>query len=188
MHDTWVTSDQHYRHAKILTFKGNDGNLIRPGFSCVEEMDEVMIERWNARVKPNDKVYMLGDLGFGYGSKGEEAMDETMPRLNGRKVLIPGNHDGLDVLAYRRHFYKVVPCRVGHDLEPWKMPFVMCHFPWHPMSLGYGHKWCIHGHIHEKDVMLNGAPDPRYLNVSVEKNDYYPFHMDELVARMNASS
>jgi calcineurin-like phosphoesterase family protein len=183
-HDSWVTSDQHFGHAKILTFTGLDDQLIRPGFSCVEEMDEVMIERWNARVKPLDKVYHLGDLGFG---NDKARMDAVMGRLNGRKRFIPGNHDAFEMEQYLKHFDRVYGCRVGHDL-PGNKPFVMTHVPWHPMNMGWGHKWCVHGHIHEKVVKreVNGVVeiDTRYINVCVEHTDYYPVAWDDLLARM----
>ena len=51
----FFTSDLHFGHGKIIDHCG------RP-FSSVEEMDRVMIENWNRRVRKNDKVYIVGDI------------------------------------------------------------------------------------------------------------------------------
>ena len=35
------------------------------GFATVEEMNEYMIEKWNAKVRNKDEVFILGDLSYG---------------------------------------------------------------------------------------------------------------------------
>jgi calcineurin-like phosphoesterase family protein len=45
----FVTADSHFGHAKSLSFIQPDGSPLRP-FDSVEEMDETMVERWNATV------------------------------------------------------------------------------------------------------------------------------------------
>ena len=45
----FFTSDSHFHHANIIKY------CNRP-FSSVEEMNQVMIERWNEVVKPDDVV------------------------------------------------------------------------------------------------------------------------------------
>ena len=77
--DIWVISDTHFNHSNILTFSDKVGNPVR-AFSSVEEMNEIMIDRWNSVVKPGDKVYHLGDVLFG----DKEAFSRLWPRLNGR--------------------------------------------------------------------------------------------------------
>ena len=56
---TFFTSDHHFGHAKIIEY------CKRP-FSSVEEMNQVMIDRWNEVVGPDDHVYHLGDFAFGH--------------------------------------------------------------------------------------------------------------------------
>ena len=35
------------------------------GFSCMEEMNEYMLAKWNRKIRPNDDVVILGDLSLG---------------------------------------------------------------------------------------------------------------------------
>ena len=86
-YNIFFTSDTHFGHKNIIKFIDYDGNRVRP-FDTWEEADEIMVQNWNSVVKPEDKVYFLGDLCFNrnYG-------DKLMPRLLGKKCLIRGNHD-----------------------------------------------------------------------------------------------
>jgi len=54
----WFISDTHFSHSNIIRYTG------RP-FQSVKEMDERLIENWNALVKSQDTVFFLGDFGLG---------------------------------------------------------------------------------------------------------------------------
>ena len=83
----FVISDTHFGHTNSWEkFKLEDGSPLRP-FTSTEEMDETMIERWNAKVQPQDTVYHLGDVVI------NKKYLNLVSRLNGRKILIRGNHD-----------------------------------------------------------------------------------------------
>ena len=58
-------------------------------FDTITQMDEVLINNWNARISDKDTVYVLGDAFF----KGEERSLEILRQLKGHKHLIKGNHD-----------------------------------------------------------------------------------------------
>jgi calcineurin-like phosphoesterase family protein len=78
---TYFTSDQHFGHFNII-------RLCSRPFETVEEMDEALLSKWNAKVKADDTVYILGDLFFRAAK-----VEPILKALNGRKHIIVGNHD-----------------------------------------------------------------------------------------------
>jgi calcineurin-like phosphoesterase family protein len=163
---TWFTSDHHFHHHNILNFKDDEGELIRP-FSSVDEMHSVMIERWNEIVAPDDKVYHLGDVVMRTTAKYFDILNQ----LNGRKVLIRGNHDGAKLSMYAQYFKDIRA--VMHLKTPDNDMVWFSHIPLHPSTVGKGFN--VHGHLHQ-----NKIEDRRYINISVENTDYYPVSWDLL--------
>lgn len=160
---TFLIGDTHFGHSNILTFKKQDGSPLRV-FDNIYEHDEYLIYKWNLVVKPEDKVYHLGDVGF----KNFTVLNQILSRLNGSKILIKGNHDNMKLSQYAQHFKDI---RGSHTLDK----FILTHIPIHPDSLS---RWVgnIHGHMHS-----NSLPDSRYINVSVEQlNDYTPIDFEEI--------
>lgn len=185
MKNVFFISDTHFGHASTFSkFLRADGVTPLRHFTSVEEMDETMIENWNDAVKPTDKVYVLGDVAISKNS-----LKAVMPRLNGDKVLIKGNHDIYKVSDYSEYFRDI---RAYHVLDG----MILCHIPIHAASLGrFGS--AIHGHLHEKrvlkprgvnartgEILYSDEIDPRYFNVSVECIDYRPISLEELQARI----
>lgn len=167
MSDIWVTSDTHFGHANILNFKDSGGNPVRD-FTSVEEMDEVMVSRWNQMVKPGDKVYHLGDVFFG----SKDNFKALWPKLNGSKRLVVGNHDDIKFLSSGGFFKKVMMWRVFTEFG-----LLLTHTPQHQSALTGRRNGLlnIHGHIHQ-----NPSPDGPYKCVCVEQTDYYPVHIEDL--------
>jgi calcineurin-like phosphoesterase family protein len=164
--EIWFIGDTHFGHKNILGFYGGDGALIRPNFGSVKEMDDFMVERWNAVVKPEDKVYHLGDVCVGTKGLG------IVRLLNGRKRLIRGNHDKFRTKYYLDvGFKEVYGCRRLEQL--W-----LTHIPMHPASIGKA-LGNVHGHIHQ-----NPSPEGRYLNVSVEAIAYTPLVYEDVVQQL----
>ena len=183
MPSVWLVSDTHFGHEKTCTvFKRADGSPLRP-FSSAEEMDEVMVARWNERVRPQDKVYHLGDVVI------NRKCLQTLSRLNGDKVLIKGNHDIFKMPDYLEHFREIRAYHVMNGL-------ILSHVPVHPESLGrFGCN--IHGHLHWQrvrkprgvdartgDILYSDDIDPRYFNVSVEQIDYAPILFEDAIKRI----
>lgn len=182
MNNIWFISDQHFQHKNILKFTNYSGEPVRPEFTDVDHMDEIMINNHNSVVKPEDKVYFLGDVSFGNVTK----FENIMRRLNGKKRLILGNHDMFDIQIYARHFGKIGSWR---SFGEFSKPFVCCHYPLHSDSFSERKGkpgWCVHGHIHRNTVKQSGSqvPDKRYINVCVEMRNYTPVHIDDLLKEM----
>lgn len=172
MSNIFLCSDHHLSHANILTFKRQDGTPLRKFFNITEH-DEYIIAQHNKVVRPNDKVYFLGDVTF------HNKYLHMVGRMNGDKVLIKGNHDDLKLSQYIPYFRDI---RGFHQFEG----MCLSHIPIHPDSLG---RWGVnvHGHLHANRVMASfGAKvDERYQNVSMEQlDDYTPISLEELKSRI----
>ena len=164
---TWVAADHHFGHANILTFKREDGTPLRP-FTTLEEHDETIIERHNAVVKPEDRVYLLGDVCINRRSR------HLLGRLTGRLVLVKGNHDIFKLQDYVPFFDDIRSYVVQKDHEGHKV--ILSHIPIHPESIGrFGTN--IHGHLHYGTV-----DDPRYVCVSLEHTNYAPIQIHEALS------
>lgn len=166
----WVMSDPHLFHANVLTFRDTSGSLIRPGFRDVHEMNAEILERWNERVKPGHKAYVLGDVVFG----ARDAFRELWPKFNGSKRLIVGNHDDVPFLSSGGFFKRVGMWRVLGEVG-----LLLTHVPVHPSTVDFGGRIAmnVHGHVHEKP-----SPGEAYRNVCVEQTGYAPVDLDQLVA------
>jgi hypothetical protein len=82
---TFLTSDTHFGHALMLKLEA----CARP-FANTDEMDQCLIDNWNAFVHPNDTVWHLGDFAM---RQDERRVAQIFHALNGVKKLIIGNHD-----------------------------------------------------------------------------------------------
>jgi calcineurin-like phosphoesterase family protein len=189
--ETFVTSDEHFYHPAII------GYCDRP-WSTVAEMNEGLVERWNAVVMPADVVWVLGDWAMG---KLKQSLQIT-PRLNGHKRLVSGNHDKCSPLhrSYRpgakemyiaAGFEMVIDPPILRDVEIGGHRVDMCHFPYegdHTAEDRYADarpadegRVLLHGHVHNE-----WAERGRQINVGVDVRDYRPMHADEVAALVSA--
>ncbi len=165
--DIWVISDTHFNHTNIIKF------CDRP-FLSAKEMNEQMVEKWNSVVKPQDKVYHLGDVYMGGGFSREDTT-KLLRSLNGHKRLILGNHDNGKDQILQECFEKIDVWRIFSEFG-----LLLTHVPVHESTLGegrfLGHKLInVHGHIH-----TNKSPSESYQCVCVEQIDYTPVNIEEL--------
>lgn len=172
MAETFFISDTHFGHEKTCTtFQRSDGTPLRP-FANAEEMDEQMIQRWNAIVRPEDKVYHLGDVCI------KKQYLKTLVRLNGNKRLIRGNHDVFKTKEYMQYFKEIYGVRVLDDC-------ILSHIPLDAASITTRFHVNVHGHLHSNQKMMVSqygkiVPDPRYVCVCVEHINYTPLPYDDL--------
>jgi calcineurin-like phosphoesterase family protein len=181
----FLVSDTHFGHAGVCRFTREDGSKLRP-WDDPAEMDEDMVRAWNARVRPQDKVYHLGDVVIN-----RKAM-RTLARLNGDKVLIRGNHDIFRDDEYRHYFRELRAYHVMNGM-------ILSHIPVHEASLGrFGTN--IHGHLHGSRVRRPRAVsarsgeteysdqiDTRYHCVCVEQTpDFAPILFEDVIKRIES--
>lgn len=168
----WLTSDLHFNHANILKYEPES----RP-FETLEEMNETLIRNWNERVKPEDTVYVLGDLIMGRLEEGRECIK----RLNGKIILIRGNHDS----PQRIEMFKEMGIEV-YDIYylPYKgRYFILCHFPiaseeFIKMVIADNSEIVsLYGHVHHNAPKgyVNGT-----YHVGVDTNDLAPISIQQI--------
>jgi calcineurin-like phosphoesterase family protein len=137
---TYITSDLHFGHKNIMKFCPVTRARFRDD---VDYMNEQMVREWNGLIEPEDSVYILGDVAFLPAQKAVEYMH----RLNGRKILVQGNHDRklLQDAGFRSCFEEIFPYL---DINYAGTKVVMFHYPiaeWDQMHRGAVH---FHGHLH----------------------------------------
>jgi calcineurin-like phosphoesterase family protein len=182
----FLVSDTHFGHAGVCKFTHPDDPEVklRP-WTDPDDMDQAMIKNWNDRVRPNDKVYHLGDVVIN-----RKAL-KTLARLNGDKVLIRGNHDIFRDDEYREYFRELRAYHVMNGL-------ILSHIPIHEASLGrFGCN--IHGHLHASrvrkargvdartgEILYGTEIDPRFHCVCVEATDFAPILLEDVYKRIEA--
>lgn len=87
----YYISDLHFLHKNCIQFDE------RP-FSDIEEMQRVMVEKWNRKITNGDTVYILGDVSM-RGKKDD--LIALVATLKGKKILVKGNHDSVEDYRYQ---------------------------------------------------------------------------------------
>lgn len=150
----WVTADTHFGHSNVIGFCG------RPFQSC-HEMDEEMVLRWNAKVSHGSLVIHLGDFAL----VGADRRKAILSRLNGRLLVVPGNHDK----GMPKELFLPPLCRVD-----WKgITYTLCHFPlesWRPGGAVH-----LHGHCHGNARKVKNRYD-----VGVDAWNFEPILLESL--------
>jgi calcineurin-like phosphoesterase family protein len=180
----WFTSDLHLNHS-MLVQKGH-----RP-FANVEVMNNTLINNWNDVVRTEDTVWVLGDVGMG----STQQFLPMVPRLNGTKHLIAGNHDGC--WSGHRFAHKALPewLRFFETVQSFArrringQSVLLSHFPYagagdHTSTERYAEYrlhdtglWLLHGHVHA-EWRVRG----RMINVGVDVNSFTPVSLEWIAA------
>ena len=143
MNKPFFTADPHYGHKAIIKHSN------RP-FSTIEEHDETLISNYNSVVGKKDLCYILGDFAWKNHIK-------YLSRLNGKKILIKGNHDKMSQTAYNQ-FTEVVSLK---EIKINKQKITLCHYPLllhngscHMLKSNSGFLGQLFGHVHARSVEI----------------------------------
>lgn len=186
----YFISDLHFYHKNILKYQR------KSVFSSLEEMHRVLIYNWNKVIKSDkDIVYIIGDFSFA----GVELTTEIFKQLNGRIILIRGNHDErfstrtLIEMGFYQVYDELIINIGGHNVLLKHYPYArnwFVQFYYNYIKRGKWKNyyalypvdkrlWHIHGH-HHGGPHLKG----REINVSCEAIDYIPvseYHILSLI-------
>lgn len=172
---TFLISDTHLNHANIATYCDRPANFT-----------ELILKRWNERVRPEDTVIHLGDVAIGPRT----LMEPQIRALHGRKILIRGNHD--------RHGSCSWWMDHGFDFACDGMRFKNCWLSHEPEnSRPGGCDLNVHGHLHniwhgfqaeclvgeEGNRLKTELKFPWQRLFAIEYTNYYPIEFDEFVSK-----
>lgn len=205
----FFTADHHFGHTNILKYEdANRRNAHGGRFSSIEKMDEYLIAQWNTTIAPGDLVYCLGDFSYK-----QSTMEAIVPRLNGEKILIVGNHDPfykrltipLKTKMHREAYEDAA--RAGFaaihlqlDIEISGIGRVrMSHFPYWPRRPdieeeynlrnpegrpAYGNEqMLLHGHIHSQWLVKKEDGLPPMINVGIDMWNLRPISEAEILEK-----
>ena len=170
------TSDLHFNHDREFIWKAR-------GFTDVADMNIHIIDHWNSVVKPEDEVYLLGDVMLGNNEIGLDCLS----RLNGKIHLIRGNHD----TDNRIEIFSNMPDKIVEICDAKYLRINGYHFylTHYPCLTGNLHKESLkqmtlnlHGHTHSKDRFFYDLPF--CYNVGVDAHDCYPVNVNEIIEDM----
>lgn len=163
---TFVTSDHHF-----FIWKSQLGRVL--GDSSEEE-DARHIELWNSVVGKDDLVLYVGDFCDG----GIASLEVLHKKLNGRKVLIKGNHDRLGDEWYRFVFEDVV-----NELRIDELDLKLIHIKEKASERLSGER-LIYGHEHRR---LESAPATTRDSICVcaKWHGWKPLSLAEAFTKMN---
>jgi calcineurin-like phosphoesterase family protein len=189
---TFFTADTHFGHANIIRYAHRPwidwdtdvveepdkvtGEMIQRWVSPeiarkrADEMDEVMIAKWNNVVKPNDLVYHLGDFCFG---KTTQDFAKYFERLNGDIIFIKGNHDEL---AWKNSAAFVEAYDSYLEIEIRQQAITLCHYAMRVWNRSHYGSWHLYGHSHGTlpgDHMLS-------FDVGVDCHDFQPITFERV--------
>jgi len=171
----FYTSDIHADHFNVI-------KLSHRPFNSIEELQSVIITNWNNKVSDGDDVYILGDSCFK-----AKTLRDMLPKLNGVKHLLRGNHDykeinKLEILSKvpenKKEFKNVFFHGDLHSINDDGRHVVLCHYPiheWHNSLRGSIH---LHGHCHG-NIGLNFKENA--YEVGVDARNYEPVTLDEIL-------
>lgn len=186
MSAVWFTSDLHFGHEKVANLRG----FIDPS-----EHDRELVDNWRKMVRPEDQVWVLGDLSGGSSFAEDRALG-ILSTLPGEKHLISGNHDSVWPGHRNAHRKQRKFLEVFESVQPFakrKMAgreVLLSHFPYagdHTATDRYADfrlkdtgKWLIHGHVHDA-WWSNG----QQINVGVDMWQMAPIPIHELIYWMD---
>lgn len=159
MNNVFFISDLHLGHFNIIEYAN------RPFISTME-MDKTLIKNWNKTIKATDKVFILGDFSF----HNKEKTATIVEKLNGKKVLILGNHDRARSFSW----WKAVGFQDVYEFPIiYKNKYILSHEPFHVIDNNNHGLFNVHGHLHNHKGFYN---ETFYYNVGVEVNEYKPIN------------
>jgi calcineurin-like phosphoesterase family protein len=173
----FVTSDLHVGHQAILQYCPGRG-------ATVEEMNETIVRNWNNLITQEDKVIIVGDVAMGQIEKAPP----LIRRLNGKKILVRGNHDKTlckmifaDQEQYGDLFETITfQYEMTHKVDDKKHQLVFAHFPFAHFAGQDRGVINFHGHLHRNGAQRFISPY-RQMDIGMDGNNLTPYLLNDAI-------
>lgn len=170
----FITSDWHFNHDRDFIWGPR-------GCANVEEMNEKIVQRHNEIVRPDDHVYVLGDLMLG---SDQTAGLAYIRRLNGKIHVAVGNHDSPNRCEAYTLLPNVVEVEFAYRLKHNKYQYWLSHYPTltdnYDNSKPLNHKLInLCGHSHTKDRFFDFNKSLIY-HCEVDAHDLKPVPIEQI--------
>jgi calcineurin-like phosphoesterase family protein len=179
MANIYFTSDLHLDHTNIIKY------CKRPFSSGIEMTDELII-KWNTQVNSDDLVFILGDFLWG---KDVNRLIEVTARLNGKKILIRGNHDQFTDNEYLNAGFLKVLSMTEFNINGYS--FILCHYQMMHWNNSHHGSFHLYGHQHDKKQYTPNhiayqqlGMSERKMNVCMDSNNFKLFSIDEIITKL----
>lgn len=170
----WFTSDLHLGHNKPFLYEPR-------GFKNIQEHDNAIIENWNKIIRPNDKVYVLGDLML----NDNEAGIEKIKQLKGQIYVVRGNHDSEVRVNLYNNCNNIIKVTEGQFLRYGKYHFYLSHYP--TLCSNFDNEKPLKtrmislcGHSHSQDAFANWDKGLIY-HVELDAHNNFPVSIDSII-------
>ena len=174
----YITSDPHFCHTRDFLYGPR-------GFNSADEMNEAIVERWNEVIKPEDDVYVLGDIMLNDNQRGIELLKS----LKGKIHICIGNHDSGERIRLYKDCPNVVEVRDIIHLKYNGYTFYLSHYPTLTGNFDDGKPvnrivWNLCGHSHTFDPFLHWGVGPIF-HCEMDTNGCVPWKLDDIINLIN---
>lgn len=183
--NVFFTTDLHLFHHNVLKFDK------RP-FNDVHHMHQVIEERWNETVTPDDTVIYLGDLSFAR-REDKDYVDQMLNRLNGHIHFVLGNHDKFEEVKKLPKLESVqdyLEVRITHMEGDKKVETLFCcmHYPIYSWNKKHHGSYMVHGHCHgnlHHGEEASFYDNRRVIDVGCMLHDYKPVSYTRIIKKLS---
>lgn len=172
----FFSADTHFWHSNIIK------HSHRP-FIDIELMNRTIIANWNSKVSNQDTILFLGDFAL----CSEEKAIEILKQLNGKKILIGGNHDEKFISKEKyfkfRSYWDLIVDRLDLQVQDGndKQLIVLHHYAMRTWNKSHYGSWHLYGHSHNSLPEIKGNLS---FDVGVDGHNFFPWNYSEIKEKM----
>jgi calcineurin-like phosphoesterase family protein len=183
--NVYFTTDFHLFHHNVLKFDK------RP-FNDVHHMHQIIEQRWNETVNPDDIVIYLGDLSFAR-REDKDYINQMLERLNGKIHFVLGNHDKIEEVKKMPNLESVqdyLEVRITHMEGDKKIETLFCcmHYPIYSWNKKHHGSYMVHGHCHgnlHHGEEASFYDNRRVIDVGCMLHDYRPVSYTQIMKKLS---